>query len=112
LLDDEAAAATTAETAALRAHVAGCPVCTRRLAALRAVRRWLRDAADAEAEPSRDLARLALVRLRQRQAAVGSANEVLATLATFLRWLAVLLSAPPARPGPEPSGEAAGGSGA
>jgi hypothetical protein len=110
LLDDEEAAATTAAAAALRAHVAGCLVCTRRLAALRAVRRWLREGAETEAEPSRDLARLALVRLRQRQVAVGSANEVLATLATFLRWLAVLFSAPSPRPGPEPSGEAAGGS--
>jgi anti-sigma factor RsiW len=112
LLDDEEETGPPARTAALRAHVARCPVCTRRLEELRALRGWLREGALAEAEPSRDLARQAVVRLRQRQAAVGGVNELLATLATFLRWLAVLLAAPPPRPGPERSGEAAGGSGA
>ena len=111
LLDDEEATAAAAGSAALRAHVAACARCTRRLEELRALRRWLREGAAAEAAPSHDLARPALLRLRQRQAAVGGVNELLATLATFLRWVAVLLAAPPA-PGPERPGKAAGGSGA
>jgi hypothetical protein len=120
LLDEEDAPAgapggrgrSPAADAAARRHVAGCPLCARRLEELRALRRLLRAGASREAAPERDLARGALARLRQRQAAVGGVNELLATLATFLRWLVVLLSAPPPAPGPERPGDAAGGSGA
>jgi hypothetical protein len=115
LLDEEDAPAGTpggqgAADAAARRHVVGCPRCARRLEELRALRRLLRAGSAREAAPGRDLARGALTRLRQRQAAVGGVNELLATLATFLRWLVVLLSAPPSR-GPERPGGAAGAGG-
>jgi hypothetical protein len=97
---------------AVRRHVAQCPVCTRRLEELRALRRTLRESAALEAAPSRDLAQRTLVRLRQRQAAVGGLNELLATLAVVLRWLAALLSGPPPAPDPERPGGTGGGTGA
>ena len=59
LLDDEEATAAAAGSAALRAHVAACARCTRRLEELRALRRWLREGAAAEAAPSHDLAHMA-----------------------------------------------------
>src|SRR5215218_3325666 len=118
LLDEEDAPAgapggrgrSPAAAAAVRRHVAGCPRCARRLGELRALRRLPRAGAAHEAAPARDLARGAVARLRQRRAAVGGVNEVLATLATFVRWGAVLLAAPPP-PGAGRPGDAAGGPG-
>jgi hypothetical protein len=111
LLDeDETAPPAPGVDPAVRRHVSACPVCTRRLAELGALRRWLREGATREAAPSRDLAHRTLVRLRQRQAAVGGLNEMLATLAIFLRWMSGLLSGPPPAPDPErPGGAGAGG---
>ena len=80
-----------------RRHVARCPVCTRRIAELRTLRRVLQAAAAREAVPSRDLAREALARVRRHQAAIGGINELLAVLGTLLRGFAMLLAGAPPR---------------
>ena len=54
----------------------------------------------------------ALARLRWRRAAVGGANELLATLAAFLRWVGLLLSGRPRAPDSERPEAAGGESGA
>ena len=88
--DDSAKAG---DAATLR-HVAACPVCTRRLAELRALRRVLQGAAARESAPPRDLARGALERLRHRQGAVGRINELVTLFVGFVRGLATLLADP------------------
>jgi hypothetical protein len=112
LEEEDAPAAAPAAGAAVRRHAAGCPVCARRLEELRALRRLLRGGAAREAAPGRDLARGALARLRLRRAAVGGVNELLATLAAFLRWAALLLSGRPRAPDAERPEAAGGESGA
>jgi hypothetical protein len=120
LLDEDAAPAAApggrgpapAAGAAVRRHVAGCPVCAGRLEELRALRRLLRAGARREAAPGRDLARGALARLRLRRTALGGVNELLATLAAFLRWVALLLSGRPRAPDSERPEGAGGESGA
>ena len=87
-------------------------MCARRLEELRALRRLLRAGALRQVAPGRDLARGALARLRARRAAVGGANELLATLAVFLRWVGLLLSGRPRAPDSERPEAAGGESGA
>lgn len=100
LLDQGAATASgPAASEATRRHVADCPVCTRRLEELRALRQVVQEVATHEVAPARDLVGGALERLRLRHASVSRLNELMDVLGGLVRGLVTLLVAPrPPRP--------------
>jgi len=85
-------------TERLRRHLQRCDVCQDRLAELRRVRVLLREAADYEAAPERDLAFGAMRRLHRRHSAIANVNEFFGALFAIVRGLRTLLAADDAPP--------------
>ena len=89
------------EDAATRAHTAGCPRCSARVAELRRIRTLVQESALREETPRRDLAGGALARLRTRHRMGSQVNEVFAGLGAFLRGLVALFAHPEADHDPQ-----------
>jgi hypothetical protein len=83
----------------VRTHAAGCLHCSDRVERLRNLRGILQDVGTRELVPPNDLTPLVLGKLRMRQAAIGSMNEILAALRALLEGFSSLIGgAPPSSP--------------
>jgi hypothetical protein len=100
LIDDE-----TLPSVLLQRHVAGCDQCRVRLAELRTLRHLLNKVGAYAIPLSADLTRRVISRLRTRQAAIGSVNEVFAAVRALIHGFSFLFGAggPPTNGSERPS---------